>query len=90
MTRILISPHLFKTENRYGDKQPQLTQTADNKQTSRADRHRDRNQCEDRLPVNNLMDHWRDYRHTEATQNLIGQSTANSEGGNVEDSHNVH
>ena len=66
--------------NRRGDMQPQLNQTADNKQTSRADRHRDRNQCGDRLPVHKSMDHWRD-RHTETTQNPIGQSTTNSVGG---------
>ena len=77
--------------NRYGNKQPELNPTADNKQTSRIKEHCDKSQCEDRLPVHKHMDHWRNHRHTEATQNPIGQSTANSEGGNVvEDSDSLH
>ena len=77
--------------NRYGNKQPELNPTADNKQTSRTEEHCDKSQCEDRLSVHKHMDHWRNHRHTEATQNPIGQSTANSEGGNVvEDSDSLH
>ena len=69
--------------NRYGNKQPELNPTADNKQTSRTEEHCDKSQCEDRLSVHKHMDHWRNHGHTEATQNPIGQSTANSEGGKV-------
>ena len=72
--------------NRYGNKQPELNPTTDNKQTSRTEEHCDKSQREDRLPVHKHMDHWRNHRHTEATQNPICQLTANSEGGNVEDS----
>ena len=61
-------------------------ETADNKQTSRTEEHCDKSQREDRLPVHKHTDHWRNHRHTEAAQNPIGQLTANSEGGNVEDS----
>ena len=64
--------------NRYGNKQPELNPTADNKQT---EEHCDKSQCEDRLPVHKHMDHWRNHRHTEATQIPFGQLTANSEGG---------
>ena len=67
--------------NRYGNKQPELNPTADNKQTSRSEEHCDKSQREDRLPVHKHMDHWRNHRLTEATQNHIGQLTANSEGG---------
>ena len=72
--------------SRHGDKQPKLTLAANNKQTSRTDEYCDKNQCEDRLPVYKPVDHWRNHRHVEATQNPIAQSTANSGGGNVEDS----
>ena len=67
--------------NRYGNKQPELNPTADNKQTSRTEERCDKNQREDRLPVHKHRDHWRNYRHREATQNPIGQLTANSERG---------
>ena len=67
--------------NRHGNKQPKLNPTADSKQTSRTEEHCDESQREDQLPVHKHTDHWRNHRHTEATQNPIGQSTANSEGG---------
>ena len=76
--------------NRYGNKQSELKPKADNKQTSRIEEHCDKSQCENRLSVHKHMDHWRNHRHTEATQNPIGQSTVNSEGGNVEDSDSLH
>ena len=55
--------------NRNKDKQPHLTQTAENNQTSRAYIHRDKHKWEDLLSDLKAMDHWRNYRHTEATQN---------------------
>ena len=66
--------------NKVRDIQPQLTQTADNNQTSRTYIHRDNHTMEDRLSVHKAMDIWRNYRHTEASQNPIGQTAANSEG----------
>ena len=72
--------------NRYRNKRPELNQTADNKQTPRTEEHCDKSQREDRLLVHKHIDHWRNHRHTEATQIPIGQLTVNSEGGNVEDS----
>ena len=72
--------------NGYGDEQPQLIQTTDNSLTSRTDIHRDNHKCQDRLPVHKAMYHWRNHLLTEIKQNPIGQTTANSERGNVEDS----
>ena len=65
--------------NKHENKQPQLTETADNNQTSGTETYRDKHMCEDRLSVHKMTDHWRNRRHTGTTQNLISQTTANSE-----------
>ena len=76
--------------NGYGDGQPQLIHTTDNNSTSWTNFYRDNHKSEDGLPVHKPMDHWRNHRHTETRQNPIGQTTANSERGNVEDIDNLH
>ena len=68
--------------NGYGDGQPQLIHTTDNKSTSRTNIHRDNHESEDRLPVHKQMDYWRSHRYIKNKQNPIGQTRANSEKGN--------
>ena len=75
--------------NGNGDEQPQLIHTMGN-ESSRANIHRDNHESEVGSPLHKQTDHWRNHRHTKSRQNPIGQTTAKSERGNVENIDNLH
>ena len=66
------------------DKEHQSIRTADNIQTSWPNTYRDKHKLEDWSLVHQSMNHWRNCRHTENTQNPIVQTTTSSVGANVE------
>ena len=68
-----------------GERRPFLDRSNARIQTLRLITNRNRQKCQERLTVHQTLDQWRNDRHNRSQNAPIGQSPANSRGGNVED-----